>query len=351
MPFDLNDTRSLLGVIERAYPPNTLLVDTFFNRVYTYPTSVVDVDYKKGKRTMAPFVVPGGKGVNMAREGYITKSYKAPLMRPKRTLDADELSKRMAGETVYSTHTPEQRAEAYRAQDLKDLMDMCVRREELMAAQCLLFGEYDIEGYADDGEVTLLDTVSFDFTQKLVLSGDDTWDKETAHIYNNLRTASQTIRRNAGVVPTVLICSENTSDYILNNKDIYEKLLIPSNTNMSLMSIQPRIESPDVIRFGRIQSLNLDMYTYDAVYADPKTGEDTQYIPDDYVIIGVPGTGRRLYGSVTQMEADKQFHTYEGRAIPKVTVNEESDSQSIAISSRCLVVPDNTDEWYVIKVK
>ena len=76
MAFDINETRSLLGVIEQAFPPNPVLINTFFPKALTFPTSVLDVDYKKGGRRLAPFVVPGSKGVNMAREGYITKSYK-----------------------------------------------------------------------------------------------------------------------------------------------------------------------------------------------------------------------------------------------------------------------------------
>lgn len=351
MAFDLNDTRTLLGVIEQAYPPNTLLVDTFFGRTQTFTTATVDVDYKKGTRKLAPFVVPGGKGVNMAREGFITKTYKAPTMKPKRVLSADDLNARMAGENVYSTQTPEQRAEAYRAQDLVELADMCTRREELMAAQLLINGEYDIKGFADDGKIALIDTVSFNFTQKLTLTGNDTWDHDTADILGVLSDASKAIRQSAGLVPTVLLCSEKTSRYILNNESIYKKLLIPSRDNMTLMSIQPQIQSPEVIRFGMINTLNLQMYTYDAIYDDPETNTTKQYIPDDYVIVGIPGKGRRLYGAVTQMEADKQFHTYAGRYVPKYTADEEGDSASLTLSSRCLVVPDNIDDWYVIKVK
>ena len=78
MAFDINSTRSLLGVINRAYPPNPLLVNTFFPNAITYSSEYLDVDFKKGGRSMAPFVVPGSQGVNMQRDGFETKSYKAP---------------------------------------------------------------------------------------------------------------------------------------------------------------------------------------------------------------------------------------------------------------------------------
>ena len=176
MAFDINSTRSLLGVINRAYPPNSLLVNTFFPNAITYSSEYLDVDFKKGGRSMAPFVVPGSQGVNMQRDGFETKSYKAPLMKPKRVLTAEQLQKRLAGESVYSGRTPQQRAEEYRAEDIKELTDMCTRTEEYMAAKLLIDGSYTINGYADDGKTQKIDTISFNFTQKQTLSGTDTWD-------------------------------------------------------------------------------------------------------------------------------------------------------------------------------
>lgn len=349
MAFDINETRSLLGVIEQAFPPNPVLINTFFPKALTFPTSMLDVDYKKGGRKLAPFVVPGSKGVNMTREGYITKSYKPPLMRPKRNLSVEDLSKRMAGESVVSTRTPEERAQEYRAGDLVYLTDACVRREEYMAAQLLINGQYDVEGYADDGNLQLVDTISFDFTQKTTLTGNDKWTNANADAYGNIETASMAIRKNAGVVPTAMFMSGATGKYLLQNKSIYDKLLVPSRENMALMSIKPTVESPEVVRFGRIEAMNLDMYTYDGIYVND-SDVATQFLPDGYVIIGVPGKGRRMYGAVTQKENDHQFHTYEGRYIPKVTDDIENDTESVIISCRCLIVPENIDDWYVLKV-
>ena len=348
MAFDINDTRTLLGVVERAFTPNPVLVNTFFPNAVTFPTTVVDVDYKKGGRQLAPFVVPGSKGVNMGRDGFTTKSYKPPMMRPRRNLSADDLAKRMAGESVVSTRTPAERAQEYRARDMVDLMDMCVRREEYMAAQLLINGTYDVEGYADDGVKKLIDTISFNFTQKTTMSGSDVWTNVNADAYGQIETASMAIRKNAGVVPTVMFMSNATAKNLLANKSVYDKLLVPSRDNLALMSIKPVVESPEVVRFGRLEAMNLDMFTYDGIYVSD-AGVATAFLLDGYVIIGVPGKGRRLYGAVTQMEKG-EFNTYEGRYVPKVTFDEEADTSAVIMSSRCIVVPENIDDWYVLKV-
>lgn len=350
--IDINDTRTLLDVVERSYKPTTTLVDTFFPNVQTFLTNTVDIEYRKNGRKMAPFVVPGSKGVNMAREGSRIRTYKPPMMRPKRVITVDDAQRRGFGEDVYSKRTPAERAQEIRARDMAELIDMIARREEWMAAQLLINGKYDCKGYADDGKTVVVDTVSFDeFDGKVTLSGTDTWDNASAKIYSNIGDVSQKIRREAGLVPTVAVCASNVVNYLLNNEELYKYLLVPSRDNLALMSIQPRLERPELLRVGFIQALNMEIYAYDGVYEDDETGELMPYIPDDHIIIGVPGRGKRLYGAVTQIESDGTLQTYEGAYVPKVTVDKESDTSALIMSSRCVITPEFLDDWGVIKVK
>ena len=113
--LNINDTRTLLGVMERSLKPTTTLVDTFFGNVKTFLTETVEMEYRKGARKMAPFVTSGAKGVNMARSGSQLRVYKAPLMKPKRVIEASDIMRRGFGETVYSQRTPAERAQELRA--------------------------------------------------------------------------------------------------------------------------------------------------------------------------------------------------------------------------------------------
>ncbi len=353
MAFNYDDTRTLLGVVERSNKPTTTLINTFFPEVRTFVTETVEMEYRKGARRMAPFVVPGTKGVNLARNGSQLRVYKAPLMKPKRVIEASDIMRRGFGETVYSQRSPEERAQELRARDMAELIDSCVRREEWMAAQVLINGSCQIKGYADDGKTELIDTVTFDgFENKITVSGSGlTWDNtSTAKIYDDIGDASQIIRRNAGVIPTIAICAANVAGYIINNEQLRQYMLVPSRDNLALMSVQPRLVRPDLMRVGYISALNLDIYAYDGGYED-ENGEFTPYIPNDHMIIGVPGRGKRLYGAVTQLEPDRQYHTFEGQYVPKVTADLESDTSSLAISSRCVLCPEFLDDWAILKVK
>lgn len=353
MAFNYDDTRTLLGVVERSNKPTTTLIDTFFPDIRTFVTEAVEMEYRKGARRMAPFVVPGTKGVNLARTGSNLRVYKAPLMKPKRVIEASDIMRRGFGETVYSQRTPEERAQELRARDMAELIDSCVRRQEWMAAQILLNGSCQIKGFADDGVTELIDTITFDgFENKITISGAaNTWDAvDTANPFGDISDAAQTIRRNAGLNPTVAICSMSIVEYLINNKKLLNYMLVPSRDNLALLSIQPRLLRPDLMRVGHISALNLDIYAYDGGYED-ESGAFTPYIPDDYMIIGIPGRGKRLFGAVTQLEADGQYHTYEGAYVPKVTLDFENDTSSLAMNSRCVVCPEFLDDWAVLKVK
>lgn len=347
-----NQTTTLLAAINRQILPTTLLVDTFFPHETTFLTESFQVEYRKGSRMMAPFITPGGKGVNMRREGSVLREYKPPIMAPKRNITLSDVAMRGFGEDIYSQKTPEERAMEMRARDIAELMDMNIRRQEWMAAQLLTTGECEIHGYADDGKTEKIDTFVLDgFENKVTLSGADNWDTETAKIRENVGDMSLKISAATGMVPDVAIMTRKVADYIINNQKIADKLMIPSRDNLAIMSIQPRIVRPEVVRVGYWAEFNLELYAYNATYLD-FDGSLKSYIPEDTFVMGVSGRGKRYYGAISQLEeSDRQLHTYEGKHIPKITTDIENDVSSLRLASRCLLLPEYVDDFGCIKVK
>ncbi|WP_425057625.1 hypothetical protein SCACP_21420 [Sporomusa carbonis] len=354
MPININDTRLLLAALGQSYPPSTLLRDTFFPNIQTFPTKTVMMDYRKGNRMMAPFVTKGVSGVNVERGRFTTKEYEPPMMAPQRPTTVADIENRAFGENVFSSRTPEQRAMELRARDMAELQDMNTRRIEWMCAQLMLFGQFEAAGYADDGKTQIIDTITYsDWTQKLTLTGSDCWlatDGKTPQgdPYSVLEEMSQTISRNSGRIPEVAIFSYKTKNALINNPSLQKILMIPSRDNMTLMSIQPRITVPGVVRVGIIESLNLELYAYDGIYQDDN-GTIQQYIPDGYVIMGVPGRGSQLFGAITQLENDEEFRTYEGAYVPKVWSEKGKDVRMIRVASKCVPKPEFIDDWYTLK--
>lgn len=188
------DTYTLMQAMDRMKQPSSFLVDTFFPVVPpTAVTSKIAVEYRKGARKLAPFVIPGTNGVNTSRTGSKIDLYEPPMMGPRRVLSAEELMVRQFGEDVYSTRTPEQRANDILAKDLVELQNMVINRKNKMAADILLTGQCEIEGYAADGQVAKTDTIKFeDWTQKL--EPTTKWDQANADIYGDLAEMSNSIQ-------------------------------------------------------------------------------------------------------------------------------------------------------------
>ncbi|MDU2063774.1 MAG: major capsid protein [Sporomusaceae bacterium] len=350
MALNLNQTQTLLGALERSFPPQTLFRDTFFPTPLTFPTKTVLMDYRKGNRQLAPFVAQGGSGANVNRIGFVTKEYEPPMTAPERPLTVKDLEGRAFGENVFSTQTPEQRAALIVAQDMADLVAMNTRRMEWMCAQLMVYGSFTVTGTTDDGKAQLIDTVTYsDWTQKLTLSGADLWSASTSDAYSHLEQASQTVSRNSGMVPGVAIMSYKTKAAFLNNASIVSKLMIPSRDNMALMSLQPRITAPGVVRIGYIEGLNLELWAYDGIYQDD-AGNIQQYLPDGYVIVGVPGRGSQLFGAVTQLESDDVYRTYQGANVPKVWSEQGKDTRMLRVASKGVPKPEFVDDWFTLKV-
>lgn len=350
MAIDMKDTLSLMQAMERIKPPATLLVDTFFPQVPTPAlTSKIAVEYRKGGRRLAPFVVEGGHGINMVRSGSTVDIYEPPMVAPRRTVRPEDIEQRGFGENIYSTKTPAQRAAEMQANDLADMQAMILNRKNQMAAEILTTGSYTINGYADDGATVKTAKVSFDWNQKITPS--TAWDQPNANIYSDLKNASMLIQENSGIVPTVAIVGKNVADYMLNNNEIMKWLAIPSNTNLSLMSIAPRITSPQVARIGLIQSLNLEIYSYMETYTND-AGKTVPFLGENDVVIGVPGRGRQLHGAVTLInDTATGFETYSGLYVPQYAASKSANTMSLTVYSRFLLAPEFTDDWAYIKAK
>jgi len=347
MPIDFNNTYNLVQAMERAKQPASFLLDTFFPIMPTPSVqSHIMVEYRKGGRKLAPFIVPGGKGVNTEREGSQVDIYQPPVMAARRVVTPYDIENRSFGENIYSTMSAAQRATALQAHDLNDLQNMIVNRKNKMAADILTTGKTVIKGYADDGKQVVTDTVAFDWTQEAKVS--KSWADSTADIFADIVNASEMIQESAGMVPTVMICGKNVARYFLNNEKIMKWLAVPNNQNLSMMAIQPRITSPQVTRIGMIQMLNLEVYSYAETYKDDD-GMVKPFIDPDDVIIAIPGRGRQLHAAVNLLNpAGDSFETYASAYVPQYTSDRSDNVMALTLYSRCVLAPEFADDWAVI---
>ena len=74
-------TVTLVESINLIKEPATYLLDTFFpNKMPVANTAMVALEFRKGKRALAPYIVNGSKALNIARDESQANFYAAPML-------------------------------------------------------------------------------------------------------------------------------------------------------------------------------------------------------------------------------------------------------------------------------
>lgn len=349
MNLDLYKTITMLQAVRKMLPLRKFFTSTFFPGFKTHVTEDVLFDYKKGKRPMAPFVAPRVGGITVARDGYKTKKYTAPKIAPQRILTLDDLVTRGIGENVYSQVTPAQRQAGLLGTDLSELDDMLSRRLEWMARELLLGKPIVVKGFIDKLDSQFIeDEIDFGFTNKVTLITTAKWDDagSDGKKYQNLVDWRLAVIKASGSAPNMCIMGQGAWSEFRKDTEIKDRL---KDTNANIITFNPSVIDEALTFCGRIPGLGLEIYTYDDWFIDD-AGVEQPFIPDDHVILCRPNLGGFDYGAVTQMEADGQFHTYEGSRIPKSWANQDADARMIRLTSRPIPIPTDIDGWYVADV-
>jgi hypothetical protein len=347
MNLDLYRTTTMLQAVQKMHPLRKFFTTNFFPGVNTFVTEDVIFDYKKGKRPMAPFVAPRRGGITVARDGFKTKKYTAPKIAPQRILTLDDLVTRGIGENVFSQRTPAQRQAELLGRDLSELDDMISRRLEWMARELLLGKPIVVKGFIDKLDSDFVeDEIDFGFTNKVALSGAALWDQATSTKYKNLTDWRLNVIKSSGSAPTMAIFGQGAWEEFRTDPEIKE-MLDQQNATLALMN--PSVIDEALTYCGKLPGLGLELYTYNDWFIDD-AGVEQPFIPDDHVILARKNLGSFSYGAVTQMEADGQFHTYEGTRIPKSWADQNAEARMLRLTSRPIPIPEDVDGWFVAKV-
>ena len=271
--------RYLAEVVRLAPPVRTYFRDTFFTNVKTFTTERVDIDLVKGDRRMAAFVHPRAGGQVLRESGYETKSYKPPLINPYDLTTADRLMARLPGEDMYSGMTPAQRAAEKLMDEYNRLNDAATRREEWMAAQAIITGEIPIVG------IGVNDLIDFQFTNKIVLTGNERWGQSGAKILDNLGDWVDLVLTNGFSNVDRAIFGKQAIRLFMADQEVQKRM---DNRSFRIGEINPR-DLPNGVRFyGHLNDPSLDLYVYNEVYlddwTDPENPATKPLVPENKLV-------------------------------------------------------------------
>ncbi len=348
--IDNNTPRSMSPSFEKNMPVTTFFRDTFFPIVNTHPEEKIDMDFRKGSYSIAPFVAPRVGGINMARSGYETRTYKPPRIAPERVLTPEILTPRSMGEDIHTAMTPEERQEYFLQQDALEMDNAITRREEVMCAELISTGMINVRGYIDDNKKNYIDDdiiYQMPDDNVIILSGSDAWSQSTEK-YEELEAATEIVLK-SGYNTAYGILGQNAWSY-LRKDTTFMKMLDTRMLDIGLLKPELRTQNGNGLKYiGNLPELGLELFVYYAWYLD-YDDEIKPIYPVDRVSILPASLGSMEYAAITQLEEDKRYHTYEGTRIPKMFANIQDDVMKYRLASRPIPKPYDVSSWVTMKV-
>lgn len=347
MAIDMFTTRTMLAMVEEGQKSNsTWLRDRYFTNRPTFHTQKIDFDIiGRGGRKIAPFVNPKVGGVVLTREGFRTESYEAPEVSPMRVTTAEDMLKRLPGETIYSAKSPTQRAAEILGKDLSDLDDIITRREEVMCAEALFQGKVTVKGEGYDEVLNYWAHLETKEQPKTTLGTK--WDTaDAAQIMGDLRTLRRTMIQSGGFTPHELICGSKVLDTIL------DKLTTANQLDMrrvDMGAIDPQHLPNGVTYWGYLKDSGLDIYSYDEWYTDD-AGKEQPMVPEKLCMLASPNAKTMLAYGLVSLTGDDAVKFYEGARVPDSWVQRANPSGRIVqIKSRPLPIIQQIHGFHVIE--
>jgi hypothetical protein len=331
---DLFSTRFMMTVVEQLFPAKTFLRDMFFKEIKTSEAETVDIDIVKGKRKLAPFVSPLMEGKLVERLGFTTHSIKPAYVKPKMVTTAEDLLKRLPGQTIYGANvSAADRAAQILTADIAEMSDQITRREEWMASCILNAGTVTCTGDGINIAVDYLMAAD----HKITLTGANLWTATTSDPLGDLLDWKRLIQKDSGLVPDVVVMGATAYKAFINHAKVNEQL---NYRRIDLGVINPSALPNGAVYCGYLQSMQLDVYTYDEYYLNDSSVL-TPMMPINKVWMG--STRARMvrhYGMIRDMAA-----LYAVPRFPKSWTVEDPSARFVMVQSAPLLAMHQPDAF------
>ncbi len=342
MAIDMFESRRMTAALQQLYPPKTWLRDTIFTRSENHTTRYVDIDIVKGERRVAAYVHPQHEGKTVQREGYRTRTYKAPYTKEKMITTAQDAFKREPGQNVYEVNdTAASRAQRILGKDLRELGERLDRLEELQCATALQTGVITVEGEG------ISDSIDFGLSASGAKSGNShlptlagtaKWSDRTNSVpLINLRDWVDTIEIDSGLGVADCIMGKAAAQDFVRNAEVKDLL---DNRRIKMGEINPRkLKELGVTYWGYLEEPGIDIWEYSAYYYDKATRTTKTYVDTNKVILWGAGMyAKRHYGLIEDVEANMVVDRF-----AKSWIEKDPSGRIVLLQSAPLMAPHQVD--------
>jgi len=336
--MDIYSTHDLQPMVRIAQPNTRFLLNAFFAPIVEFDDEFITFDVDETKRKLAPFVSPCTAGRPRRDEGFTTKSFKPPYVKPKSHVKPCRSIKRAPGEAIGGELSSSQRFDIALADELRDHANEIDARLEWQAAKCLVDGKFTVSG-PDVPE----SEIDYGRDASLSTTADD-WDTPTADIQFDIEQAAGNILNLIGSGATDVVMDTKAWELFRKNNDVKE-LLDLRNGGLDELNIAPEVGARSFYK-GLYGSLRL--WVYNDQYVDDNDLSQA-FLPAYTVLVIANGPqgleGYQAFGAIQDV----------GNLVPQAIYTkmwEEQDPSAMCVLSQCagIVIPSRMNAVAYIDV-
>lgn len=332
--MDLFSTNYLAGVVRELRTPPSFLLDTAFPSTLEDPSEEIHFDLDEKKPRLTPFVSPLVAGKVVEDRGFKTATFRPAYAKDKRRWLPNRPLKRVIGEKIGGSMSPEQRVQLMVGQTLEDQLDMLTRREEVMAAEALRLGQVTVAG---EGYPTTVVSFGRHADLRSVKTGAARWSQVGSDPLTQLEDMATAMQQISGAVLAKVVMSPDAYRAFrtrLKANDDW-KLLIDSlrGSTSSNMDLAPG--NGEKARLIGVLG-TVEYWVYNDVYIDPISGSTMNLMPSGEVLLlsnDIEGT--RCYAAIQDEKAGYAATRY----FPKSWLEEDPAVRWMLLQSAPLMVP------------
>lgn len=331
--MDVFSTNILTRVVNNLFIPSGFLSSRYFGLEITETSEEIHFDKAGRSRKLAPFVSPVAEGQIVEEQGFNTDTVKPAYIKPKTAFDPQRPLKRVIGEAMAGSLTPDQRLQALVTQELDNHRTMIQRRLEWMAAEILRTGAVTIAG-----EKYPTQNVNFarDAALTVVLAGAALWSAAgTSFPLNDLQDWADLIIDKSGASPIDVIMDVGAWKAFRGHATVQGRLDV-RNARGGEIDLGALTEIGGSFK-GTIDGFNI--FVYQDRYQDD-AGATQKFLPTNgTVIMTTPGEagldGARYFGAIVDEKAGYQALPF----FSKSWVEDDPARRFIMTQSAPLLVP------------
>jgi hypothetical protein len=299
--MDKFTTVELLDAIEeKGIKKDNFFYRMFFREEYTFTTEKVDLDLIPSKTKIAGFCSPMIGGQVDRANGYNVTSFKPAYVKSKHAVNPNMTLKRTAGEKAGSLKSPSERQAALVMQNIRTEEEAISMREELMAAEMVIKGEYLIDG--PNVEESFVISANRKPGNNITLIGAARLSQLDPATFKLVKQIEDWANEADGLVNIMVLDKKAWS--LVNLFEDFSKKLETRRGSKSELETSLKDLGKTVSHKGTFG--DVEIYVVDEEYT-ARDGSTQKVIPDNTMILGHFGVrGLRLYGAIQDLNAQNE---------------------------------------------